>query len=179
MQVITKKHNRTQKFLLSVLQLAGNLKYLSFSCYRVKHSKLHSMLFFLPLVFSNCNSCLNKFYAVHEEATPINITFEKNKESIPLIKKCIDSLNFSNRKDSSLCSPSAIKLEKDDKIICFTNPNCECCLISFKGAQLVIGAVYLPGISNQMWLTKKEQIDDAELNRIAFRFKAEVLDRFK
>jgi len=115
----------------------------------------------------SCNSCLNKFYQVHEPLTPYRLEITIRKGSKELIKQRIDSLN---RISDGLCNYSSVELESDDRVLCFSKPECECYYLGIKDRKVIVYAVTLPEKKESGWLFYKEEIDTYE-DRVTERIK--------
>jgi hypothetical protein len=135
------------------------------------------IIVFASQLIIGCKSCVGKFYGVHEELTPINIVFEQ--QTIPsALNSYIDSLNKHQAEDSNYCRPTSILIGPTNKVICFSDNPCECYFLSIEKNKIAIKAVFVPHLGRDYWLTKKEQVSDTTLERIQWRFKKEVLEKY-
>jgi len=119
-------------------------------------------LFFIMLVsicLTSCNSCLNKFYGVHEPLTPYRLEIKIRKGSEGLIRQKIDSLNSMS---VGLCSYTSVELAKGDRVLCFSKPACECYYLGIQDKKVTVYAVTLPEKKESGWLFYKEELDTFE-----------------
>ncbi len=130
----------------------------------------------LSFFLSSCISCIQDFYGVHEKPTPIHISYLVDKKKIDSIKEYIDSAD-SVHYNSTSCYKAGIKVNDEDKIVCLSNNDCECYLLSFSTSEIIIHGIYSSRISNNTWLLFEEEITRSELDRIGSRFKNEIIDK--
>jgi hypothetical protein len=124
---------------------------------------MQRIFIFIIIIFcSSCKSC-DRIYGVHEELSPLRIVVNKEVGSVESFKKFIDSVNQSI---TDSCHYTSISTDKNDVIVCTSNPKCECYLISVEKNKLTIPAVFVPSITAKFWLTKEEQISDSLLVQV-------------
>lgn len=135
----------------------------------------------LPLFFliCSCNSCFKGFYGVHENPTPLKITFDLSETKEFLLKKFIDSLNTINRQKNSACSLDIMRLEDNDKIVCLSNTTCECYLLTFEKEKVSIRCVLMTNQGKRQWRCNQGELTPEELSTARNHFKTAILNKIK
>lgn len=113
------------------------------------------LLILISATLVSCNSCVRQLYGVHEPLTPYKteIKIEKGVENLILQK--IDSLN---QTDTGICDYSSVELKKNDRVLCFTKPDCECYYLEVNTKKVTVYAVTIPEKREAGWLFYKEQL---------------------
>ena len=115
----------------------------------------------------SCNSCGKQFYGVHERLTPYRFEIKIQKGSEIIIKQKMDSLKGAS---SGLCNYEGVELNENDKVLCFSDPQCECYYLGIDGKKVTVYAVTVPEKQEAGWLFFKEQLDTSE-NRVTERIR--------
>jgi hypothetical protein len=135
----------------------------------------------LPLFFllCSCNSCFKGFYGVHENPTPLKITFDLSETREFLLKRFIDSLNTINQQKNLLCPLDIMRLEDNDKIVCLSDTTCECYLLSFEKEKVSIRCVLLASQATKQWRCNQGELTSEERYTVESHFKKEILNKIK
>ncbi|MBC7588604.1 MAG: lipoprotein [Chitinophagaceae bacterium] len=134
------------------------------------------LIIILSFVLTGCQTCIRGLYGVHEEPTFIKIPFKVDGNQYEAIKKFADSTN-AVQNDSFKTAIKLLRIEKDYRVLCFSNPSCECYLLSLKKEEIIIHGVFLPKIAPNEWILTHQRIENIDLERCKIRFERDVLDK--
>jgi len=121
--------------------------------------KLSLLLILTVMTLVSCDSCLNKFYGVHEPLTLYRLELQIEKDADRLIVRKIDSVNRANTRS---CGYTSVELTDKDRVLCFTNPECECYYLGLDSRKVTVYAVTIAEKKDAGWLFYREQLDTSE-----------------
>ena len=127
-------------------------------------------------IFSSCEGCLNKIYAVHEEVEYLHINFE---DSIKISSHVLRYVDLILAKDTSRYGVDSLMngifIGKDNRIIHFKVQPEEYYFMSFNSAPCWIKGIFNKKNDAVDWIYNIKKITPIDISRIRFRFKNEVL----
>ncbi len=116
-------------------------------------------LMFIITTLVSCNSCRNQLYGVHDPLTHYRLEIKIEKGVENRIVQKIDSLNSP---DTVSCDYTSVELTKNDRVLCFKDPECECYYLGIDSKNVTVYAVIVPEKKDAGWLFYKEQLDTSE-----------------